>query len=68
MEDTLIYSVFQFGFGQMFPEMPGRNFNQTYRCYSVTMLGDREDVERGGKSWYQSWNLVAREHFCAYIK
>lgn len=33
----------------MFPEMPGRNFNQTYRCYSVTMLGDREDVERGGK-------------------
>lgn len=22
---------------------------ETYRCYSVTMLGDREDVERGGK-------------------
>lgn len=38
-----------FGFGQMFPEMPGRSFNQTYRCYSVSMLGDREDVERGGK-------------------
>ncbi|XP_050411405.1 ubiquitin recognition factor in ER-associated degradation protein 1 [Patella vulgata] len=37
-----------FGFGQMFPEM-GRNFQTTYRCYSVTMLGDREDVERGGK-------------------
>ncbi|XP_062591219.1 ubiquitin fusion degradation protein 1 homolog, partial [Saccostrea cucullata] len=37
-----------FGFGQMFPEM-GRSFNQTYRCYSVTMLGERDDVERGGK-------------------
>ncbi|WAR03471.1 UFD1-like protein [Mya arenaria] len=37
-------------FGRMFPEMPnGRNFGETYRCYSVTMLGDREDVERGGK-------------------
>jgi hypothetical protein len=34
----------------MFPEMPGRNFNETYRCYSVSMLGDRDDVERGGKS------------------
>ncbi|KAK7462006.1 hypothetical protein BaRGS_00037524 [Batillaria attramentaria] len=34
----------------MFPEMPvGRTFSTTYRCYSVTMLGDREDVERGGK-------------------
>lgn len=38
-----------FQFGRMFPEMPGRNFNETYRCYSVSMLGDREDVERGGK-------------------
>ncbi|XP_052798093.1 ubiquitin recognition factor in ER-associated degradation protein 1-like [Mya arenaria] len=39
-----------FQFGRMFPEMPnGRNFGETYRCYSVTMLGDREDVERGGK-------------------
>ncbi|KAK7088801.1 ubiquitin recognition factor in ER-associated degradation protein 1-like [Littorina saxatilis] len=39
-----------FGFGHMFPEMPvGRTFSTTYRCYSVTMLGDREDVERGGK-------------------
>lgn len=38
-----------FGFGQMFPEMPGRSFNQTYRCYSVSMLSEREDVERGGK-------------------
>lgn len=35
----------------MFPTMPsGRNFSETYRCYSVTMLGDRDDVERGGKS------------------
>ena len=25
-------------------------FKQTYRCYSVTMLDNREDVERGGKS------------------
>ncbi|XP_046360178.1 ubiquitin recognition factor in ER-associated degradation protein 1-like [Haliotis rufescens] len=37
-----------FGFGHMFPEV-GRPFQTTYRCYSVTMLGDREDVERGGK-------------------
>ncbi|XP_048742361.2 sodium-dependent lysophosphatidylcholine symporter 1-like [Ostrea edulis] len=37
-----------FGFGQIFPEM-GRSFNMTYRCYSVTMLGERDDVERGGK-------------------
>ncbi|XP_078337086.1 sodium-dependent lysophosphatidylcholine symporter 1-like [Crassostrea virginica] len=37
-----------FGFGQMFPEV-GRSFNATYRCYSVTMLGERDDVERGGK-------------------
>ncbi|KAL5017063.1 hypothetical protein ScPMuIL_006652 [Solemya velum] len=37
-----------FGFGHIIPEM-GRNFNQTYRCYSVSMLADREDVERGGK-------------------
>ena len=54
----LLYQLFyfhcQFGFGQMFPEMPGRSFNQTYRCYSVSMLGDREDVERGGKSMYCS--------------
>ena len=41
----------QFGFNHMFAEMPaGRTFSTTYRCYSVTMLGDREDVERGGKS------------------
>ncbi|XP_052217515.1 ubiquitin recognition factor in ER-associated degradation protein 1-like [Dreissena polymorpha] len=39
-----------FQFGRMFPTMPsGRNFSETYRCYSVTMLGDRDDVERGGK-------------------
>ncbi|XP_041348877.1 ubiquitin recognition factor in ER-associated degradation protein 1-like [Gigantopelta aegis] len=37
-----------FGFGHMFPEV-GRTFQTTYRCYSVSMLGDREDVERGGK-------------------
>jgi len=37
----------------MFPnEMMGQRFTETYRCYSVTMLGDREDVERGGKSKY----------------
>ncbi|KAL8566411.1 ubiquitin fusion degradation protein [Nucella lapillus] len=38
------------GFGQMFPDMQaGRQFSTTYRCYSVMMLRDREDVERGGK-------------------
>lgn len=37
-----------FGF-RMYQNDMGRNFNQTYRCYSVTMLADREDVERGGK-------------------
>lgn len=37
-----------FGF-RMYQNEMGRNFNQTYRCYSVTMLADREDVERGGK-------------------
>lgn len=39
-----------FGFGHIFPEMvPGNKFSNKYRCYSVTMLGEREDVERGGK-------------------
>ncbi|RUS84819.1 hypothetical protein EGW08_007434 [Elysia chlorotica] len=39
-----------FGFGNAFAEYPpGRTFQATYKCYSVTMLGDREDVERGGK-------------------
>ncbi|KAL3856362.1 hypothetical protein ACJMK2_011130 [Sinanodonta woodiana] len=37
-----------FGFGPLFHDI-GRTFNATYRCYSVTMYGDREDVERGGK-------------------
>ena len=44
---------FQFGFGNMFPhDMPARNFSQTYRCYSVSMLPgqERQDVEKGGKS------------------
>lgn len=27
----------------------GSKFKETYRCYSVSMMGDREDVERGGK-------------------
>ena len=37
----------------MFPhDMPARNFSQTYRCYSVSMLPgqERQDVEKGGKS------------------
>jgi hypothetical protein len=34
-------------------------FKQTYRCYSVTMLDNREDVERGGKSKFYI-------KFCAY--
>ncbi|XP_059165916.1 ubiquitin recognition factor in ER-associated degradation protein 1-like [Physella acuta] len=39
-----------FGFGNNFPDFTaGRTFQETYKCYSVTMLGDREDVERGGK-------------------
>lgn len=37
-----------FGFGNAFHD-PQRIFQATYKCYSVTMLGDREDVERGGK-------------------
>jgi len=38
-----------FGFN-LFPEVQ-RSFNQTYRCYSVSMLpgNEREDVEKGGK-------------------
>ncbi|XP_025089546.1 ubiquitin recognition factor in ER-associated degradation protein 1-like isoform X2 [Pomacea canaliculata] len=37
-------------FGHVFPDLPlGRTFSTTYRCYSVTVLADREDVERGGK-------------------
>lgn len=39
-----------FGFGNNFPEFPtGRNFEENYKCYSVTMLGERKDVEGGGK-------------------
>uniref|UniRef100_A0A0B6ZF81 Ubiquitin fusion degradation protein 1 homolog n=1 Tax=Arion vulgaris TaxID=1028688 RepID=A0A0B6ZF81_9EUPU len=39
-----------FGFGNAFPDFTaGRTFQATYKCFSVTMLGDREDVERGGK-------------------
>ncbi|XP_005107178.1 ubiquitin recognition factor in ER-associated degradation protein 1 [Aplysia californica] len=39
-----------FSFGNAFPDFPaGRTFQATYKCFSVTMLGDREDVERGGK-------------------
>lgn len=49
-----IYLLFsQFSFGQGFAELPaGRTFQQTYKCYSVTMLREREDVERGGKSMF----------------
>lgn len=47
--DLIKFCLFQFGF-RMYQNDMGRNFNQTYRCYSVTMLADREDVERGGKS------------------
>ncbi|XP_038053776.1 ubiquitin recognition factor in ER-associated degradation protein 1-like [Patiria miniata] len=36
-----------FGF-QMFGQIP-QQFNKQYRCYSVSMLNDRQDVERGGK-------------------
>lgn len=42
---------FQFnGFNMMFPE--ARPFNNSYRCYSVSMLpgNERQDVEKGGKS------------------
>ena len=44
----------QFGFN-LFPEVQ-RSFNQTYRCYSVSMLpgNEREDVEKGGKSEYNT--------------
>lgn len=40
-----------FGFGNAFPEFgaAGRTFSATYKCFSVTMLSNREDVERGGK-------------------
>lgn len=36
----------------MFPE--ARPFNNSYRCYSVSMLpgNERQDVEKGGKSMY----------------
>lgn len=39
-----------FSFSAGFPDfIAGRTFQATYKCFSVTMLGDREDVERGGK-------------------
>lgn len=43
---------FQFnGFNMMFPDH-SRPFNNSYRCYSVSMLpgNERQDVEKGGKS------------------
>jgi len=43
--------MFQFnGFNMMFPDH-ARPFNNTYRCYSVSMLpgNERQDVEKGGK-------------------
>lgn len=50
---------FQFnGFNMMFPE--ARPFNNSYRCYSVSMLpgNERQDVEKGGKSEYCAVNCV----------
>lgn len=42
----------------MFPE--ARPFNNSYRCYSVSMLpgNERQDVEKGGKSEYRVANCV----------
>ncbi|XP_065054355.1 ubiquitin recognition factor in ER-associated degradation protein 1-like [Rhopilema esculentum] len=37
-----------FGFGNVFDNMP-RSFNTQYRCFSVSILRERDDVERGGK-------------------
>lgn len=36
----------------MFPHEIARNFTETYRCFSVSMMSgpERQDVERGGKS------------------
>ncbi|KAK2169146.1 hypothetical protein LSH36_12g20023 [Paralvinella palmiformis] len=36
---------------QMFPHEIARNFTETYRCFSVSMMSgpERQDVERGGK-------------------
>lgn len=44
------YLQFFQGFGSGFNSM--RQFNQNYRCYSVSMLPghERNDVENGGKS------------------
>ncbi|XP_052073471.1 uncharacterized protein LOC127711442 isoform X17 [Mytilus californianus] len=41
----------RFGGNIFGPELGGGlcRFKQTYRCYSVTMLDNREDVERGGE-------------------
>lgn len=37
----------------MFPDA-SRPFNNTYKCYSVSMFpgNDRQDVEKGGKSMW----------------
>lgn len=46
------FAQFQFnGFNMMFPDH-SRPFNNSYRCYSVSMLpgNERQDVEKGGKS------------------
>lgn len=45
-----LYLQFFQGFGSGFNSM--RQFNQNYRCYSVSMLPghERNDVENGGKS------------------
>lgn len=45
-------SQFQFGgFNMMFPDA-SRPFNNSYKCFSVSMFpgNDRQDVEKGGKS------------------
>ncbi|CAG5126037.1 unnamed protein product, partial [Candidula unifasciata] len=38
-----------FGFNSFSDFSAGRTFKATYKCYSASILGNREDVERGGK-------------------
>lgn len=56
----VIFLQFQFnGFNVMFPDQ-SRPFNNTYRCYSVSMFpgNERQDVEKGGKSECPILNYV----------
>lgn len=43
----------------MFPDA-SRPFNNTYKCYSVSMFpgNDRQDVEKGGKSMYLTHSFI----------